>query len=101
MSVNLLLLSSNLSCTSPDLFHSPSLDEGHLTASHRSEFLFLVGATTLFPQTAPIVDDIFEPVTWRHRRRPFIRALTCKTTKTRRGVAGGASSDDQVSPTFM
>jgi hypothetical protein len=54
-----------------------------------------------FPQTAPNVDDIFEPVTWHHQRRPFIRALTCKTGKTRRGVAGGASSDDQVSPMFV
>jgi hypothetical protein len=54
-----------------------------------------------FPQTAPIVDDIFEPVTWHHHRRPFVRALTCKKTKTRRGVAGEASSDDQVSPVFM
>lgn len=47
------------------------------------------------------VDDIFEPVTWHHQRRPFIRALTCKTTKTRRGVAGRASSDDQVNPIFI
>jgi hypothetical protein len=47
------------------------------------------------------VDDIFGPVTWHYQRRPFIRALTCKTTKTRRGVAGGASSDDQVSPIFL
>jgi hypothetical protein len=38
-----------------------------------------------FPQTAPIVDDIFEPVTWHHHRRPFVRAPTCKTIKTRRG----------------
>jgi hypothetical protein len=30
-----------------------------------------------------IVDDIFEPVTWHHQRRPFIRALICKTIKTR------------------
>jgi hypothetical protein len=51
--------------------------------------------------TIKIVDDIFEPVTWHHQRRPFIRALTCKTTKTHRGVAGGASSDDQVSPIFL
>jgi hypothetical protein len=35
--------------------------------------------------TIKIVDDIFEPVTWHHQRRPFIRALTCKTTKTHRG----------------
>jgi hypothetical protein len=47
------------------------------------------------------VDDIFEPVTWHHQRRPFIRALSCKTGKTHRGVAGGASSDDQVSPVFV
>jgi hypothetical protein len=32
-----------------------------------------------------IVGDIFEPVTWHHQRRPFIRAPTCKTAKTRRG----------------
>jgi hypothetical protein len=44
------------------------------------------------------VGDIFEPVMWHHQRRPFIRALTCKTIKTRRGVADGASSDDQVNP---
>jgi hypothetical protein len=47
------------------------------------------------------VDDVFEPVTWHHQRHPFIRALTCKTGKTCRGVAGGASSDDQVSPVFV
>jgi hypothetical protein len=47
------------------------------------------------------VEDIFEPVTWHHQRHPFIRALTCKTGKTRRGVAGEASSDDQVSPVFF
>jgi hypothetical protein len=47
------------------------------------------------------VDDIFDPVTWHHQRRPFVRDLTCKITKTRRGVAGGASSDDQVSPVFI
>jgi hypothetical protein len=47
------------------------------------------------------VDDIFESVTWHHQRRPFIRVLTCKTGKTRRRVAGGASSDDQVSPVFV
>jgi hypothetical protein len=54
-----------------------------------------------FPQTAPNVDDIFEPVTWHHQRCPFIRVLTCKKGKTRRGVAGGASSDDQVNPVFV
>jgi hypothetical protein len=31
------------------------------------------------------VEDIFEPGTWHHQRRPFIRALTCKTGKARRG----------------
>jgi hypothetical protein len=56
----------------------------------------LAEATTSFPQTAPNVDDVFEPVTWHHQRHPFIRALTCKTGKTCRGVAGRASSDDQV-----
>jgi hypothetical protein len=61
----------------------------------------LAEATTSFPQTAPNVDDVFEPVTWHHQRHPFIRALTCKTGKTCRGVAGGASSDDQVSPVFV
>jgi hypothetical protein len=60
-----------------------------------------VWTTTSFPRTAPNVDDIFEPVTWHHQRRPFIRALTCKIGKTRRGVAGGASFDDQVSPVFV
>jgi hypothetical protein len=27
----------------------------------------------------------FEPMTWYHQRRPFIRALTYKTAKTHRG----------------
>jgi hypothetical protein len=31
------------------------------------------------------VEDIFGPVMWHHQRRPFICALTYKTTKTRRG----------------
>jgi hypothetical protein len=44
------------------------------------------------------VDDIFEPVTWHHQRRPLFYVLACKTRKTRRGLAGEASSDDQVSP---
>jgi hypothetical protein len=48
-----------------------------------------------------VVNNIFDPVTWHHQRHPFIRALTCKTEKTRRGVAGGASSDDQISPVFV
>jgi hypothetical protein len=48
-----------------------------------------------------LVDDFFEPVTWHDQRRPFLPALACKTGKTRRGLAGGASSDDQVSPVFM
>jgi hypothetical protein len=47
------------------------------------------------------VDDIFEPVTWHDHRRPFFPVLACKTGKTHRGLAGGASSDDQVSPVFM
>jgi hypothetical protein len=80
---------------------SPSFDKG--CSDHQSPFwiFVLVGATTSFPQTAPNVDDIFEPVTWHHQRRPFIRALSCKIGKTHRGVAGGASSDDQVSPMFV
>jgi hypothetical protein len=41
---------------------------------------------------------IFYLVTWRDQRRPFFYMLACKTRKTRRGLAGGASSDDQVSP---
>jgi hypothetical protein len=44
------------------------------------------------------VGDIFEPVTWHHQRRPLFYVLACKTRKTRRGLAGEASSDDQVSP---
>jgi len=40
-------------------------------------------------------------VTWHDQRRPLIPVLACKTGKTRRGLAGGASSDDQVSPVFM
>jgi hypothetical protein len=47
------------------------------------------------------VDDIFEPVTWHHQRRPLFYVLACKTRKTRRGLAGETSSDDQVSPVFM
>lgn len=54
-----------------------------------------------FKRFTIIVDDNFRPVAWHHQRRLFIRALTCKTTKTHRGVAGGASSDDQVSPVFV
>jgi len=46
-------------------------------------------------------DDIFEPVTWHHQRRLLFYVLACKTRKTRRGLAGEASSDDQVSPVFM
>jgi hypothetical protein len=37
-------------------------------------------------------------VTWHHQRRPLFYVLACKTRKTRRGLAGEASSDDQVSP---
>jgi hypothetical protein len=48
-----------------------------------------------------LVDDIFEPVTWHDQMRLFFPVLACKTGKTRRGLAGGASSDDQVSPVFM
>jgi hypothetical protein len=48
-----------------------------------------------------LVDDIFEPVTWHDQMRSFFPVLACKTGKTRRGLAGGASSDDQVSPVFM
>jgi hypothetical protein len=55
-----------------------------LTIRHHSEFLF-VWTTTSFPQTAPIVDTNFCPVTWHHQRRPFARVLACKTVKTRRG----------------
>jgi hypothetical protein len=46
------------------------------------------------------VNDIFEPVTWHHQRRPLFYVLACKTRKTRRGLAGEASSDDQVSLVF-
>jgi hypothetical protein len=53
---------------------------------HRSPFwvFVFVWTTTSFPQTAPIVDTNFFPVTWHHQRRPFARVLTCKTVKTRR-----------------
>jgi hypothetical protein len=47
------------------------------------------------------VDDIFGPVTWHDQRRPLFPVLACKTGKTRRGLAGEASSDDQVSPVFV
>jgi hypothetical protein len=40
---------------------------------------------TTYDLITVLVGDIFEPVTWHHQRRPFIRALTCKTIKTRRG----------------
>jgi hypothetical protein len=42
--------------------------------------------------------QFFEPVTWRDQSSPFFYVLACKTRKTRRGLAGEASSDDQVSP---
>jgi hypothetical protein len=45
--------------------------------------------------------DFFGPVTWHDQRRPFFPVLACKTGKTHRGLAGGAFSDDQVSPVFM
>jgi hypothetical protein len=45
-----------------------------------------------------VVDDIFEPVTWHDQMRSFFPVLACKTGKTRRELAGEASSDDQVSP---
>jgi hypothetical protein len=41
---------------------------------------------------------IFYLVTWRDQERPFFYVLACKTRKTRWGLAGEASSDDQVSP---
>jgi hypothetical protein len=45
--------------------------------------------------------QIFCLVMWRHQRRPFVWNLACKTRKARRGLAGGASSDDQVSQVFL
>jgi hypothetical protein len=63
-------------------------------------FVF-VWTTMSFPQTAPIVDADFYPVTWHDQRRPFFYVLAYKTRKTRRGLAGEASSDDQVSPVFV
>jgi hypothetical protein len=60
---------------------SPFLDEGCFW-SPVTVLNFCFGRATMsLPQTAPIVDDIFGPVTWHHQRRPFIRALTCKTTR--------------------
>jgi hypothetical protein len=56
-----------------------------LITSHHSGLVFLYERPRRFPQTAPIVVDVFEPVTWHHQRRPSIRAPTCKTAKTRRG----------------
>jgi hypothetical protein len=47
-----------------------------------------------------IVDADFYPVTWHDQRRPFFPVLACKTGKTRRELAGGASSDDQISQVF-
>jgi hypothetical protein len=44
------------------------------------------------------VEADFYPVMWRDQRRPFFYVLTCKTRKPCRGLAGEASSDDQVSP---
>jgi hypothetical protein len=48
-----------------------------------------------------IVDAIFGPVTWHHQGRSFVCVLACKTRKTRRGLAGEASSDNQVSQVFV
>jgi len=48
-----------------------------------------------------VLMQIFGLVTWRHQRRPFVWNLACKTRKTRRGLAGGASFDDQVSQVFL
>jgi exosome complex RNA-binding protein Csl4 len=97
--VNTLLLSSDLSNENPKYAPSAlsSLTKG--VSDHQSPFwiFVLVGATTSFPQTAPIVDAIFCPVMWHHQRRPFVRVLACKTRKTRRGLADEASSDGQVS----
>jgi hypothetical protein len=45
-----------------------------------------------------MLTQFFEPVTWRDQRRPLFHVLACKTRETRRGLAGEASSDDQVSP---
>jgi hypothetical protein len=42
-----------------------------------------------------LVDAIFCLVTWHSQRRPFVRILACKTAKTRRELAGEASSDGQ------
>jgi len=44
-----------------------------------------------------VVDAIFGQVTWHHQGRPFVCVSACKTAKTRQGLAGEASSDDQVS----
>jgi hypothetical protein len=39
-----------------------------------------LGSEGIFLNTyPPNVEDIFEPVTWHHQKRPFIRSLTCKT----------------------
>jgi hypothetical protein len=99
MSTNTLLLSSDLSNKKPQIcsIRSPSFNEG--CSDHLSPFwiFVLVGATTSFPQTAPIVDANFCPVTWHSQRRPFVPILACKTTKTRRELAGEAYSDGQVS----
>jgi hypothetical protein len=99
--VNTLLLSSDPS--NKNLKSTPSalssLTKG--VSDHQSPFRILVRTTTSFPQTAPIVDANFYPVTWRDQRHPFFYVLTCKTRKTRRELAGEASSDGQVSPLFV
>jgi len=66
-------------------------------SDYQSPFWILVRTTTSFPQTAPIVDAIFGPVTWHHQGRPFVCVWACKIVKTRRGLADEASSDGQVS----
>jgi hypothetical protein len=40
----------------------------------------------LFPQTAPIVDDIFGPVTWHHQRRPSSPCLGLQNKKDPPGL---------------
>jgi len=99
MRVNFLLLTSNPSCTSPDLLHSPFFGKG-CSRSPVTILSFCMNDHVVSTDSANCWCN-FCPVTWHHQRRPFVRVLACKTRKTRRGLAGRASSDDQVSQVFV
>jgi len=101
VNIGLPLLSLDLICTSPNLLDPLFLPLTKGDSNYQSPFRLFVRTIMSFPQTAPIVDADFYPVTWHNQRRPFFHVLACKTRKTRRGLACGASSDDQVSQVFL